>query len=119
MPVLRVISGPDLGATAEVDQHPVSIGRGSDCGLRVTDEFVSLIHSLVEPVEGGFRLRDLESSNGTIVNGESVTELSLRLGDLISLGKTTILFGSGNEETDIETVGSAETPMPGDLDLAP
>ena len=113
MALLRVIVGPDMGATAEVDESPVTIGRGSECGLKVTDEHISLIHALVEPFENGYRVRDLESSGGTAVNDQSVLERRLAFGDVIRLGETLILFGSGDEAVDSETVGSAEAPLPG------
>ena len=112
MALLRVIVGPDAGATAEVDKSPVTIGRG-ECGLKVTDEHVSLTHALVEPFENGYRLRDLESSSGTAVNGRFVLEHRLAFGDIIRLGGTLIIFGSGDEAVDGETVGSAEAPLPG------
>ena len=117
MALLRIIVGPDLGTTTEVDESPVTIGRGDDCGLRMTDEHVSIIHAVVEPFDRGYRVRDLESSGGTAVNGELVLERRLLFGDIIKLGKTLILFGSGDDVVDIETVGSAESPMPGDSEV--
>jgi len=119
MPQLRVIVGPDVGKTTEVDEAPVTIGRGAECGLRISDEHASLIHALVEPFERGYRVRDLESSGGTVVNGEPVLDRLLKIGDVIKLGATLILFGSGAEAVDWETVGSAEAPRPGEAENAP
>ncbi len=118
MALLRVIAGPDVGASAEVDQSPVAIGRGQECELRVTDEHVSIVHALVERCGRGFRVRDLESSGGTAVNGHGVLEHPLMPGDVITVGETTILFGSGAETADTETVGSAESPLPGESETA-
>jgi pSer/pThr/pTyr-binding forkhead associated (FHA) protein len=112
MALLRVIAGPDLGKGVQVDAAPVTIGRGDECGLVLTDEHVSLIHAAVEPHEGGFRVRDLETSAGTRVNGERILERRLMFGDLIALGASTLLFGSGSETVGTETVGSAESPGP-------
>ena len=114
MALLRVIAGPDMGASLRVDDAPATIGRGADCLLKLTDEHVSVIHAVVEPLNGGFRVRDLESSGGTAVNGEPLLERQLKFGDTITVGETTILFGSGEEMVGTETVGSAETPLPGD-----
>jgi len=117
MALLRVITGPDVGATAEVRESPVTIGRGIDCALQVTDEHVSVVHAVVEPVDAGFRVRDLESTGGTAVNGKPVLERRLLFGDIITVGETTIVFGSGEETIRTETVGSAETPLPGDAEV--
>ncbi|MFH1730733.1 MAG: FHA domain-containing protein [Planctomycetota bacterium] len=117
MALLRVIAGPDRGRTAEVDEAPVSIGRGDDCGLCLTDEQVSVIHAVVEPTNNGCRVRDLESTNGTAVNGHPVSEHRLMFGDTITVGQTVILYGSGEEAVGSETVGSAEAPGPGDSDI--
>ena len=118
MAVLRVISGPDVGKTADVREAPVTIGRGAECGLRLTDEHVSIIHALVEPLEAAWRVRDLESLGGTTVNGDRVLERRLLFGDTIRVGETTILFGSGNEGVKAETVGSAESPFSNDSGTA-
>ena len=118
MPLLRVIAGPDMGASAEVRDAPVTIGRGPECGLALTDEQVSVIHALVEPFNGRFRVRDLESLDGTTLNRQKVLEHQLMFGDIITVGATCILFGTGTEVDDTETVGSAEMPMPGDADTS-
>ena len=118
MALLRVIAGPDEGKTAEVDRDSVTIGRGDDCALCLSDDLVSVIHATVEPINGGCRVRDLESTNGTAVNGKPVIERRLMIGDTITVGRTVILYGTGEETADAETVGSAEAPMPGDSDTA-
>ena len=113
MPLLRVIGGPDTGKSVEVRDVPVTIGRSPECGLNVSDECVSLIHALVEPFEQTWRVRDLESSTGTVVNGERTFERQLLFGDVITVGETVILFGSGSERVKTETVGRAESPLAG------
>ncbi len=111
MAILQVISGPDIGKMAEVREAPVTIGRGPECQLRVTDGHVSIIHALVEPFDEAWRVRDLESLGGTAVNGERTLERRLMFGDIITVGETTILFGSGSERVKAEAVGSAESPL--------
>ena len=104
--------------TAELDREPVTIGRGDDCALCLSDELVSVIHAMVEPISNGCRVRDLESTNGTAVNGKPTIEHPLMIGDTITVGRTVILYGTGLETADAETVGSAEAPIPGDSDTA-
>ncbi len=113
MALLRVISGPDTGATAEVAHAPVVIGRGERCGLKLTDPSVSIIHAAVEPIEHGHRVRDLESTSGTAVNGRPATEHRLSFGDVITIGDTAILFGVGGQTARTESVGSMQSPLPG------
>jgi len=120
MALLRVIAGPDEGKTVEVDRDSVTIGRGDDCSLCLIDDLVSVIHAMVAPINDGCRVRDLESTNGTAVNGKPVIERRLMFGDTITVGRTVILYGTGEEtvDADAETVGSTEAPMPGDSDTA-
>jgi pSer/pThr/pTyr-binding forkhead associated (FHA) protein len=116
MAVLRVIVGPDVGLTAQVADLSVTIGRCDDCQLRLTDEHASMIHAAVEPIDDGWRVRDLESATGTAVNGSPVAEHRLMVGDIIKLGVTLILFGSGDETVTSSAAGYAEAPEPGELD---
>jgi two-component system, NtrC family, sensor kinase len=112
MAVLRVIVGPDVGLTAQVGDRALTLGRCSDCGLRLTDEHASMIHATVEPMGDGWRVRDLESSTGTAVNGDLVTERRLSVGDIIKLGVTLILFGGDDEAVTTGAADCAEAPGP-------
>jgi len=63
------------------------IGRQTDCQLRIPSSNISRHHCEITVGEGGqISLRDLGSSNGTFVNKQKVTQCTLKLGDLISLG---------------------------------
>jgi pSer/pThr/pTyr-binding forkhead associated (FHA) protein len=68
------------------------IGRGLSADLRIDDHWVSRRHALLIHHVGGVRLVDDRSANGTTVNGESVSEVELRDGDVIALGRTNLLF---------------------------
>ncbi len=77
--------------------HPISdrctVGRHPANAIQLDDREVSKEHAVVErSPEGGFRIRDLRSSNGTFVNGRRVTELALRDGDDIRMGTTNLAF---------------------------
>jgi pSer/pThr/pTyr-binding forkhead associated (FHA) protein len=111
MAELRVIVGPDVGKTATVEDDSVTIGRGDDCHLCLSDQHTSMIHAVVEPLDTGWRLRDLETATGTAVNGDLIQESPLNFGDIIKVGVTLVLFGSGNETDEVQTVGSAELPF--------
>jgi pSer/pThr/pTyr-binding forkhead associated (FHA) protein len=68
------------------------IGRSRSCDIRLPSSDASRRHAEIVSVTGGYVLRDLESTNGTFVNGERVKERQLRPGDRIRIGSHTILF---------------------------
>lgn len=77
-----------LGPATKLGRHPAN-------DLRLIDREVSKEHAVIERVNGAYVLRDLDSSNGTFVNGRRVRELRLRDGDEIALGNTRLTFHSG------------------------
>jgi len=76
----------------------LSIGRHPDNRLLVTDRAASRFHCVVEPADGRFRLRDLESRQGTFVNGRPIREHLLEEGDLVAVADLLLLFQT--EETE-------------------
>src|SRR5690606_33800330 len=75
------------GRTVKVDAEPVTIGRHPDNVLCLHDEKLSRFHCIVEPDgNGGFRIRDLGSRNGTRVNETKVDEVPVGHGDVLRLG---------------------------------
>ncbi len=83
---LRVVEGPDRGGGLRIDKSVVTIGRGSACDFVLHDDRVSADHLTVSFRNGEFRVRDNESTNGTLLNGSPVTEFALRDGDQIRIG---------------------------------
>src|SRR5690606_13590558 len=51
-----------------LDGQPVTIGRHPENRLRIKDERASRFHCVIEPVDGGYQVRDLDSRNGTKLN---------------------------------------------------
>lgn len=96
---LQVIQGPDRGRRFELPSHePQLIGRSSEA-LPITDTTVSRRHAELTPDDGTWYLRDLESSNGTFVNGSAIEERTrLAPGDQIRCGSTILLFGGADED---------------------
>jgi pSer/pThr/pTyr-binding forkhead associated (FHA) protein len=70
----------------------IVIGRSSTCDVRVEDSQVSRIHSLIYFKDGKYYIKDLDSENGTFVNGKKVSDLVLNPGDKIEIGNYNIEF---------------------------
>ena len=74
-------------------KHKVTvIGRGTDTDVRLTDQAVSRRHAEVRIANGSTMLNDLQSTNGTTVNGVAVTTTALADGDEIRLGETVMTY---------------------------
>mgnify|MGYP006283882923 CR=1 FL=1 len=80
----------DVLLKSDRDEH--SLGRHRENDVIIADEQVSGKHCVIHKVGDGWKLRDLDSSNGTFVNGARVREFDLRDGDDIRLGGTFIKF---------------------------
>lgn len=94
MLILTVIQGPDKGRKFELPDHePQLIGRSSEA-LPINDNTVSRRHAELTPDDGIWWIRDLESQNGTHINGMQIKERQrLRPGDQIRTGSTLFVFG--------------------------
>ncbi|MBC8202651.1 MAG: FHA domain-containing protein [Planctomycetes bacterium] len=101
MLVLEVIDGPDLGNTFPLPQgEPQLIGRSSE-SLPLTDPTVSRRHAELTPDGDKWFLRDLESSNGTFLNGRRLVDrVALRPSDEVGCGSTLFLI---SERTSLPT----------------
>jgi signal transduction histidine kinase/pSer/pThr/pTyr-binding forkhead associated (FHA) protein len=96
---LIVIKGPDEGRQFDLPaEGPVSIGRDRSNRLVLHDTEVSRKHAEVAPQNGSFRIRDVGSANGTLVNTQPVGEGILNPGDHITLGQTILVFSAARTE---------------------
>lgn len=98
MPSLFVIRGNDQGTRFELEGPTVSIGRDSSNLVQLHDTGVSRQHAEIRRVDNRFLLVDLNSSNGTLVNGKRIQEHWLASGDQIQMGRTLMLFTSPAED---------------------
>lgn len=73
-------------------EHTISIGRSPECDITIMDSSVSRHHAEIRPRGDGFVIRDLDSTNGTRVNGVRVTERELHDGDELTFGNTRMIF---------------------------
>src|SRR6516162_3847449 len=93
----QILEGIDKGRVFRDLATPVTIGREEGNLLRLNDERDSRFHAKVQCDGAEVILTDLESTNGTRVNGNVVQIRRLRAGDRVSLGRSTLLFGSEAE----------------------
>lgn len=91
---LLVLQGIDQGNRFELDGDAptLGVGRGVQNAVRLQDTEVSRSHARLEQAEGRWQLTDLNSSNGTFVNGQPIRSRDLRNGDQIQFGRTVMLF---------------------------
>lgn len=82
---------PD-GSRVAIGDEPLTIGRLPDCDVMLDDRNVSRRHAEVRRASNGFVLVDLDSTNGTRVNGAGVKERRLTDGDAITVGTATLRF---------------------------
>jgi hypothetical protein len=80
------------GQRVVLGEYLLTIGRLPECTITLGDPNVSRRHAEVRPSGAGYRLIDLGSTNGTLVNGQRVHEHQLRDGDVITCGATSITF---------------------------
>jgi two-component system, NtrC family, sensor kinase len=97
MPSLFVIQGRDQGKRFELRDARVSIGREKGNTIQLHDTEVSRHHVELSGEGGRFELVDLGSSNGTFVNSQLIRRHVLHSGDRVQLGRTLMIFTSGEE----------------------
>ena len=97
---LVVISGPSFGEMYKLKGERSTLGRGERTDIRVLDDGVSREHAAIERDGGKMVLVDLGSTNGTFCNGGRVTRHDLTDGDKISIGATTILRFTYQDQVD-------------------
>lgn len=111
-PRLVVVAGPNRGQQLVLATGELTIGRGLDNGLVLADIAVSRHHTVIHRGVGGCMVRDLGSGNGTLVNGNRVTEHWLQDGDQIELGTTQLRFASTEAAVHVPPAVLTPTPRP-------
>ncbi|MBI4892587.1 MAG: sigma 54-interacting transcriptional regulator [Acidobacteria bacterium] len=89
---LNALAGPLEGMQWPLAES-LSIGRDRANDIFLEDHAVSRRHCVVQKQDGAYLLRDLDSSNGTCVNGAPVQERRLEPGDRIRVGRTVFCYG--------------------------
>lgn len=83
---LVVVEGVAAGSELPIEEDRVIVGRGPGADLVIQDDSISRQHVELEFRDDGFRVRDLASTNGTLVNGGEIQGAELKHGDHLQLG---------------------------------
>jgi hypothetical protein len=80
------------GKRREIDTRRVVIGRSKDCDIQISDPNASRRHAELRQEGAAYWLIDLDSTNGSNVNGHRTARSKLESGDVITIGSTELLF---------------------------
>jgi diguanylate cyclase (GGDEF)-like protein len=86
-----VLQGSNVGEMHKIEGPELVIGRAVSANVRLNDDGISRRHCRILALGGQLLIEDLGSANGTLVNGERVSQQPLKEGDKIRLGATTTL----------------------------
>ncbi len=106
-PSIVVLAGPLKGQTFVLSDTEFSIGREASNSLCVNGKLISRHHALIRAGSGYFSIFDLNSRNGTSVNGVPVKERRLEPGDRIHIGESLLLFVQGSSDFGSEVLTTA------------
>ncbi len=89
---LVIIKGFAEGMEYQLEKTSAVIGRDREADIVLKDPLVSRRHAEVLFRDGAFLLADLQSTNGTVMNGASIKEVALHHGDKFRVGDTVLQF---------------------------
>lgn len=109
---LLVCMGANVGHRYTLAEPEAVIGRSSRCEIQLNDDRVSSRHAELVRRGTRYRVYDLGSANGTLVNAQRVDEIDLRDGDLIQVGFTVFRYISGDAIEVARSATPAAAPPP-------
>ncbi len=103
MSLLILERGPDAGKRIPLINFPITIGRDSSNQIAVDDDEVSRFHLRIKQRGKLFIAEDLESRNGTYINGDKVLNSIVKNGDKILIGSTEMIFVTSEPDIRLAT----------------
>ncbi|MCO6509385.1 MAG: PrsW family intramembrane metalloprotease [Aridibacter famidurans] len=120
---LTVVNGSIGGQVFELETGHLLIGRSANCSVKfdpLVDNIVSSQHAFIYATDDGFLVRDNESTNGTFLNGERISEARLNPGDVLTFGRDGIQARIDIvEPAPVFQEASADRPAPTEESVAP
>jgi len=92
VPHLTILNGPSRGRIVDVGTSIIRMGREPGLEISLNDGKASRVHAELQLQDGQYILRDLKSKNGTLVNNQTVSALTLKEGDQVQVGETRLAF---------------------------
>jgi pSer/pThr/pTyr-binding forkhead associated (FHA) protein len=89
---LVILTGPRAGASFALAKPRTIVGRGPGVDVTLGDPAMSRQHMAVEIRDGRFQVRDLDSTNGLMLNGRVITASELKHGDRLKAGDHELEF---------------------------
>jgi pSer/pThr/pTyr-binding forkhead associated (FHA) protein len=93
------LSGEAAGSEYLLEEREVGVGRAPENRIAIDDQAMSKAHAVFEFSDNGYRIRDLGSMNGTLLNGSEIRVAELKHGDRIQMGEHTFQVVLEKRET--------------------
>jgi pSer/pThr/pTyr-binding forkhead associated (FHA) protein len=100
MAFLKILTGHAKGSRFEIDRDEIIAGRSPNNVVHLNDPSVSGRHCVIRRQGRRYTVHDLDSTNGTLLNGVRVREYRLSPKDVIGVGSVDILFDGDDVETE-------------------
>ncbi|MCR5845281.1 MAG: FHA domain-containing protein [bacterium] len=92
VPTLTIIKGPLQGEKFHLTDFPLVIGRDPECDLFLNNMTVTRKHALLEAIDGEVVITDLNSLNGTWIDGQIKDRSILKNGTIVQIGTFAMIF---------------------------
>jgi diguanylate cyclase (GGDEF)-like protein len=89
---LVVLQGQRLGQRIDIGIEPLIIGRSPECQFQIMERSVSRQHARIWQEPSGYRIKDLDSTNKTLLNDQPIIEAELKDGDHVAIGSCVLKF---------------------------
>jgi len=108
---IRLFFKGELVRDETFDQERITIGRDPSCTLVIDNELVSGKHARITREQAGYKIEDLDSTNGTLLNGVEIKSEMLRQGSVVAIGKHQLEFLEEGESEYSESGSGTVAPM--------
>lgn len=110
MAKLLVLNGPLAGQSYELKVEKTTVGRLEDNTFQIADPSVSSHHCEIHLQADGLLIKDLNSTNGSFINGDKITEAVLKPGQTLRLGQVELRIDDGRPAPAAPSPAAAPAP---------
>ena len=110
--MLVILEGPEKGTVFKLGKRSLSIGREKGNLIQLVHKGVSRRHVMIKWTGAGYKLMDLNSTNGTFVNGERINATELKLGDEVKIGDVRLALVADTQEAKDATFSRPKVVAP-------